>query len=121
MDAEIRKLNPDDEFETKERCWITELQNEKSSPGLSIARARVEPGTTTAWHQLSGVAERYLIASGQGCVEIEGLASADVLANDVVCIPPDTPQRITNTGDQDLIFLAVCTPRFTPECYVGLE
>ena len=39
----------------------------------------------------------------------------------MVLIPPGTRQRITNTGDADLIFLAVCTPRFTRVAYEDLE
>ena len=35
--------------------------------------------------------------------------------------PPETRQRITNTGDIDLIFLAVCTPRFNRACYEDLD
>lgn len=54
-------------------------------------------------------------------MEVEGAEPADVVAGDVVCIPEDTPQRITNTGTMDLIFFAVCTPRFRPENYIGLE
>jgi len=38
-------------------------------------------------------------------------------ANDVVLIPPGTRQRITNMGDGDLVFLALCTPRFRVEAY----
>jgi mannose-6-phosphate isomerase-like protein (cupin superfamily) len=26
-------------------------------------------------------------------------------------------QRVTNTGEEDLVFLAICTPRFRPENY----
>jgi mannose-6-phosphate isomerase-like protein (cupin superfamily) len=121
MSPVIQKANPSTEFETAERCFITELLNDENDPTVSIARARVEPGVTTAWHQLTGTAERYLILSGQGCVDVDGLTPADVTAYDVVSIPPDTPQRITNTGEEDLIFLAICTPRFTPECYRSLE
>jgi mannose-6-phosphate isomerase-like protein (cupin superfamily) len=121
MKQEIKRFTPAEEFETAERCLITELSNDKTDPAVSIARARVEPGVTTAWHKLIGTAERYIIVSGTGRVEIEGLAPADVFANDIVRIPPDTPQRISNTGNQDLIFLAVCTPRFTPDGYVHLE
>jgi len=29
-------------------------------------------------------------------------------------------QRISNIGTNDLIFLAICNPRFTPECYESL-
>ena len=121
MNNQIRKPDPSAEFATAERCFITELLNDESSPDLSIARARVELGVTTAWHKLTGTAERYLIVSGTGRMEIEGMDSADVSPDAVVSIPADTPQRITNTGTDDLIFFAVCTPRFTPECYIGLD
>lgn len=121
MREKIRKLTAADEFETTERCFITEIANTPDDENISIARARVEPGMTTAWHKLRGVSERYLIISGQGLAEIGNLEPADVTAGDVVCIPPDTPQRITNIGKADLIFFAVCSPRFTPDCYISLE
>ena len=41
----------------------------------------------------------------------------DVGPEDVVLIPRACPQRITNTQDEDLIFLAICTPRFESEVY----
>ena len=30
-------------------------------------------------------------------------------------------QRIANTGDEDLIFLALCTPRFRENAYEDIE
>jgi len=39
----------------------------------------------------------------------------------VLVIAPDEPQRITATGPDDLVFLAVCTPRFRQEAYRELE
>ncbi|MEI8205330.1 MAG: cupin domain-containing protein [Kiritimatiellales bacterium] len=119
--AEVRKFAIADEFETNERCFITEAANDPVDETVSIARARVKPGVTTAWHKLRGTDERYLIVSGQGSVEIGDFEAAPVIAGDVVCIPLDTPQRITNTGKDDLIFFAVCSPRFTPSCYISLE
>jgi len=121
MKKPFHPFDPAAEFKTEERCFITEVLNDASSPELSVARARVEPGVTTAWHKLRGIAEHYLIVSGTGRMEIEDIGVSDVFAGDVVCIPSNTPQRITNTGTEDLIFFAVCTPRFTPECYAGLE
>ena len=41
----------------------------------------------------------------------------EVGPGEVVVIPAGTPQRIAAFGDEDLVFLAICTPRFTPECY----
>ena len=54
-------------------------------------------------------------------MEVGSLPLQEVNPGDVVLIPPDCLQRITNPGEQDLVFLCVCTPRFTPEAYEGLE
>ncbi len=121
MQAKIHQNSSVTEFDTLERCYIKELSNDSNDEMASIAEARVEAGVTTAWHKLKAVTERYIIVSGQGRVEIEGLQPADVIAGDVVIIPADTAQRIYNTGLTDLTFLAVCTPRFTPDCYITLE
>ena len=117
MQTRIVTPDPKGEFHTEEACHILETWNSPEDPEASIARARVEPGVTTRWHKLNGVAERYLITSGNGRVEIGELAPTDVGPGDVVVIPPDTRQRITNTGTTDLTFYAICTPRFTPACY----
>jgi mannose-6-phosphate isomerase-like protein (cupin superfamily) len=39
----------------------------------------------------------------------------------VTVIAAGERQRITNTGSQDLIFNAVCTPRFKVENYIDCE
>ncbi|MCG7922522.1 MAG: cupin domain-containing protein [Candidatus Thiodiazotropha lotti] len=121
MKQQIRHLDSGREFYIEERCHIIELCNSADDPDCSIARARVEPGVTTCWHRLSETAERYLILSGEGCVEVGELPAATVKPGDLVTIPPMTPQRITNTSSEDLIFYAICTPRFLPEHYQQLE
>jgi len=40
---------------------------------------------------------------------------------DVVVIPSLCPQRITNIGNEDLVFLAICTPRFTQKIYENMD
>lgn len=121
MQPKIFKQDTNNEFETAERCHIIETANDPADDSVSIARARVEPGVITAWHKLNGVAEHYIIVSGVGRVEVGDLKPADVVAGDVVRIPPDTRQRITNTGQEDLLFYAVCAPHFTSDCYISLE
>lgn len=116
----ITKNSPD-EFFISENCYITELHNNSDDSDVSVAQARVKPGERTRWHRLNGIAERYLILSGAGRVEVGGLPPEVVRAGDTVLIPPMCPQRITNTGPDDLIFLAVCTPRFIPEAYEDIE
>lgn len=114
-------MNPDAEFFTPEECFIIELSNIPDDPEASIARARVAPGVTTRRHWLVGTAERYVILAGRGRVEVGGLSPQEVAVGDVVLIPPSCPQRIVNTGPEDLVFLAVCTPRFRPEAYEDIE
>lgn len=121
MKETIKKQKLNKEFYTSEKCYITELSNTPDDPDVSIARARVEPGVTTRWHRLKGITERYLIESGKGLVEIGDLPPQEVTAGDVVIIAPLCRQRITNTGPDDLIFLAVCTPRFTQDVYEDVE
>jgi mannose-6-phosphate isomerase-like protein (cupin superfamily) len=121
MKATIKRTDPEDEYYTSERCYITELANSSDDPRLSIARARVEPGVTTRWHRLKGATERYVILEGRGRVEVGDLPPQEVQSGDVVLIPPETPQRITNLGSGDLIFLALCTPRFRRALYEELD
>ncbi len=121
MQAEIKKHHAVAEYETDERCHITEIANHAGDADVSIARARVEPGVTTAWHRLNGICERYIIISGQGRVEIDDQAPVDVQPGDVVIIPPQARQRIANTGSTDLIFYCVCSPRFQQIYYESLE
>ena len=104
-------------FFAAEGCYITELSNSEVDADLSIARARVKPGVTTSWHRLKNTTERYCILSGIGMVELGDATQRKVCSGDVVLIPPMQRQRITNIGKQDLIFFAICTPRFARHNY----
>ena len=121
MKASVISPDPATEFDTEERCLITELSNTADDEALSIARARVMPGVTTRWHCLRTSGERYYILSGTGRVEVGDLAPRDVRPGDVVLIPAGCRQRIANTGPDDLVFLALCTPRFRADDYQDLE
>jgi len=113
--------NEDDEFFTEERCHILELVNNKDDSSHSIARARVEPNVTTAWHRLIDTSETYVILSGTGVLEINEDESQELNKGDVFRIPPNSPQRISNIGDDDLIFLCICIPAFGDDTYEMLE
>jgi mannose-6-phosphate isomerase-like protein (cupin superfamily) len=121
MQTQIIKANEADEYYFDEGCFILELSNTSADPDVSIARARVKPGVTTKLHRLTGVIERYVILSGLAKVEVAGIESHDLSTGDVVIIPSLCSQRITNTGPDDLVFLAICTPRFTETVYENLE
>ncbi len=121
MKAAIKQQRPEDEFYTREKCYITELSNTSDDPDVSIAQARVAPGVTTRWHRLYKTAERYCIISGRGKVEVGTQLSREVNPGDIVLIPPMCRQRITNIGSVDLVFLAICTPRFSSDMYEDVE
>ena len=121
MKEKIEKKNLRKEYYSAEKCFITEISNTLDDPDVSIARVRVEPGVTTRWHRLRGIFERYWVLSGMGVVEIGEQSPQEVTAGDIIFITPMCRQRITNTGDDDLIFLAICSPRFTQEAYEDIE
>ncbi len=121
MKSGIKRGTEAGEFEAQERCYISEIANDSGDELVSIARARIKPGVTTSWHRLKGVSERYIIIAGKGIVEIEGLDKANISEGDVVRIPSETPQRLTNIGKTDLVFYCVCSPPFTRGCYEALE
>lgn len=117
MKPVVRRYDPAAEFFTPEQCAINELSNVAGDEAVSIARARVAPGVTTRWHRLQGTTERYVILEGSGRVEVGDLPPQAVGPGDTVLIPPMCRQRITNIGSEDLVFLAICTPRFRQAVY----
>jgi len=106
-----------EEYYFQEGCYILEYHNDPADPGASIARARVPGGGRTRRHWLANTTERYLILQGQGDVVVDDGSPRSVGPGDVVVIPPATSQSIRNTGTADLVFLAICTPRFEPGNY----
>lgn len=113
----IKKHDSSDEYYFEEGCHISETSNSSDDEAVSIARARVEKGQQTKWHYLENTTERYVILEGSGLVEVGTEAPASVSSGDVVIVPPNTLQRIRNTGASDLLFLAICSPRFQKKHY----
>ena len=90
------------EFWTAERCFITEIVNDDKVP------------------EVSGVEEIYVVRSGRGSIEIDGVEQA-LGPGDQAIVPRSAAQRMTNTGQDDLSCYCLCRPRFRPECYIDLE
>ena len=108
------------EYYFKEGCYIEEWLNTPDHSDMSIARVRVEPNTQTKLHALAATTERYAILSGEGIVTIAD-KSWLVTEGDVVVIKPDQAQKIRNDKDEDLVFLAICVPRFEEQNYQQLQ
>lgn len=104
------------EYYFKEGCYIEEWLNNPDDPQMSIARVRVLAGQTTKLHALKDTIERYIILHGEALVTV-GQAQWRVQEKATVKIAADQAQKIHNTGSEDLIFLAICTPRFEETNY----
>lgn len=116
-EARVWQVAESGEFFIREGCHVLEWYNTDIDDGVSVARARVRPGVSTEPHRLKATMERYIVLSGQGEVFVGDAPARAVTAGSVVQIPADCRQWIRNTGNDDLVFLVVCTPRFRPEVY----
>ncbi len=121
MQPKILKYEPANEYFFREGCFINELSNTGDDPELSVARVRVRVGDSTAWHRLEGRIERYVILRGIGVVEMGEMEPTRVSEGDLVVIPAGCRQRIRNVGETELVFLALCTPRFLSACYRDMD
>ncbi|MDA8086631.1 MAG: cupin domain-containing protein [Nitrospiraceae bacterium] len=121
MEPIISRAGSHKEFFIPEGCYIVESWNTEADRAVSIARARVLPGVTTKAHRLHGIEERYLIMEGTGIVKIGNMPVQEVRPGDVVFIPAGCAQQISNSGGNDLVFYAVCTPAFDQAGYESLE
>ncbi len=108
------------EFYFKEGCFIEEWHNSAQDQHCSVARVRVAAHSTTKLHALRDTTERYVILAGEGRVWVDH-QPAMVGEGDVVVIHADVAQKIENVQSSDLIFLAICQPRFQAHNYYELE
>ncbi|GHA14288.1 hypothetical protein GCM10008090_25080 [Arenicella chitinivorans] len=108
------------EYYFKEGCYIEEWHNSPNDAAMSVARVRVEPHQSTRLHSLCDTEERYVLLQGVADVTV-GPRTWRVAEGDVVVIPNGTPQRIKNLENTDLLFLAICTPRFDVHNYQDLQ
>jgi len=85
----------------------------------SLAWAMVKPGEKTLPHKLKNSEVYYIIkGAGKMCINNEKKL---VEKNDAVYIPPDAVQFIENTGEENLEFLCIVDPAWTPEVEEILE
>lgn len=131
MEDRISRSGATPEYWFDEGCFITEWSNTATDPALSVARARVPPHGATRRHRLVGITERYVVLAGRGRIELgepdarpgslQAYQVAELGPGDVAVIEPGVTQCITNLGDDDLVFLALCTPRFQARAYRDAE
>lgn len=107
-------------FRSNDKCVLCELLHpdkikcslhEKPLINYSLAHAIVPRGESSLPHRLKSSSEVYYIISGNGRMHI-GDEIKEVLPGQAVYIPPGFIQFIENTGETDLIFLAIVSPKW---------
>ena len=86
----------------------------------SLAQIILPPLKSSLKHYHPLVEESYYILSGQGRIVIDA-EEAIIKAGDAVAIPINAVHQIFNDSGEDLIFLAICAPAWTPDCSVFVD
>lgn len=106
------------EINSRGECIYEFLGKENGdSDNMSIALVEIQEGCSSEAHLHPDAEEFYIGIEGQGRLVIDGqtrIVSRDVLAK----IPKGKVHQIFNDNKETLKFLCVCTPAWTPECYL---
>ena len=119
---EVANINETKSVITKDTAEIREIlaPSNSSLAKQSLAEAKVMPGRSTAEHYHVKSEEIYYILQGKGKMTIED-ETRDVAKGDGIAICPGQKHRISNTGDNELVFLCCCSPAYTHEDAVLTE
>jgi predicted cupin superfamily sugar epimerase/mannose-6-phosphate isomerase-like protein (cupin superfamily) len=102
---------------------LKELVGEKSplalTPRLSVARFTLAPGRSSGTSYNHRSEEVFMVVSGSGRVHLQAGVSP-VGPGSTVFIPATVPHSIEADAGNELVFLAISAPAFTPEDYVSV-
>ncbi len=90
------------------------VQVKDGAENQSLAEATVPPGGETILHLHRRSEEIYHFVSGSGRMTM-GSEEKEIRAGDSILIPPGTPHKLVNTGDEPLVLLCCCSPPYTDD------
>jgi mannose-6-phosphate isomerase-like protein (cupin superfamily) len=98
---------------TKDGSQVRELMHPRThgNRAQSLAEATVMPGAETVLHRHRTTEELYHITRGTGLMTL-GDETFEVRHGDTICIPPGTPHRVRNVGNEPLQILCACSPAY---------
>jgi mannose-6-phosphate isomerase-like protein (cupin superfamily) len=112
----VRDLNKCKAFIAGDQALLRELFNpakDEIEVTYSLGHATVKPHQTTLNHKLT-TSEVYYILQGQATMHLDKEIK-QVRAGQAIYIPPGSEQKITNPGNEDLLFLCIVEPAWRPE------
>ena len=103
-----------EEYRTRDGSTTRELVHpqQHGNRNQSLAEAQVAPGSDTHLHRHRKSEEIYHITSGSG-VMVLGEERFAISPGDSICIPPGTPHRVINHGEDSLVILCCCSPAYS--------
>jgi mannose-6-phosphate isomerase-like protein (cupin superfamily) len=118
----ISKLEDLERFTTLDGSTIREIVGPAWTPARnqSLAEATVPVGGATTEHLHRAAEELYFFTSGNGRLRV-GDVEREVGSGDCAVIPPGTPHKLWNTGQEPLVLLCCCAPAYSDEDTVLLE
>ena len=101
---------------TKDLSGIRELMHPQlhSVQKQSLAEATIDVGKKTVLHKHLLTEELYFIRAGEGMMTLAE-NTFPVAEGDTVCISPNIPHCIENTGEVVLQILCCCSPAYSHE------
>ncbi len=107
--------HPREPFTTLDGSTVRELvQVGDGATAVSLAEAVVEAGGETNEHLHRRSEEIYHFTAGVGRMRL-GTDEFDVADGESVLIPPGTPHKLWNRGDESLVLLCACAPPYSDE------
>ena len=109
-------------YVTKDGSTIRELMHPvvHGNSHLSLAEARITPGSSTFLHIHAITEEIYHITAGCGVMTLGG-EKFMIGAGDTICIPPGTAHKVENISEVELVILCCCVPAYSHEDTLLLE
>jgi mannose-6-phosphate isomerase-like protein (cupin superfamily) len=121
-DVLVGRLDEASPFITKDGSEIREVAGPASLPSKnqSLAEATVPVGGQTTEHLHRISEEIYAFTQGVGRLKVAD-EEREIRAGDTVVLPPGTPHKLWNTGDEPLRLLCCCSPAYSHDDTILLE
>ena len=111
--AQVQHLDELQPFTSEDGSTIRELAHPSwtQAERQSLAEASLPIGGETDEHYHPVAEEIYHFTAGSGRMRLVE-EEFEVRAGHAVVIPPGTPHKLWNTGDQPLVLLCCCSPAY---------
>lgn len=111
-----KKLKDIPEFLAGDHTHLKEVlhpSNDSLALNFSLAYAHIKVGEQSLPHRLMH-SETYYILEGFGEIHLDGKMQT-IEKSDIIYVPENVEQYVTNKSKEDLTFLCIVSPPWTPE------